>query len=51
LFYDEKNAEHQILNIQHRMAWNSKMTLILQETEELIKIFAASVRTAEKNAK
>jgi hypothetical protein len=29
----------------------AKMTLILQETEELIKIFAASVRTAEKNAK
>jgi four helix bundle protein len=29
----------------------AKMALILQETEELIKIFAASVRTAEKNAK
>ena len=29
----------------------AKMTLILQETEELIKIFAASVRTTEKNAK
>jgi hypothetical protein len=29
----------------------AKMALILEETEELIKIFAASVRTAEKNAK
>ena len=29
----------------------AKMTPILQETEELVKIFAASVRTAEKNAK
>jgi four helix bundle protein len=28
-----------------------KMEPILQETEELIKIFAASVRTADKNAK
>jgi four helix bundle protein len=28
-----------------------KMEPILQETEELIRIFAASVRTAEKNAK
>src|SRR6202790_5443269 len=29
----------------------SKMTAILSETEELIKIFSSSIRTAERNAK
>jgi four helix bundle protein len=36
---------------QSRLVPAPKMELILQETEELIKIFAASIRTAGKNAK
>ena len=38
------NIEHRTSNIEHRMGKN-------EETEELIKIFVASIKTAEKKQK
>ncbi len=45
--------EHRTSNVQHRMM-NKKTELlndILKETEELIKIFVTSIKTAEKKKK
>ena len=44
LLKEKMNIEHRTSNIEHRMGKN-------EETEELIKIFVASIKTAEKKQK
>jgi four helix bundle protein len=47
-----KETRRWLLLLQHAgLISKTKMAAILDETEELIRIFSASIRTAEKNAK
>ena len=47
------NIEHRTSNIECRMGKDEETDIrdILQETEELIKIFVTSIKTAEKKQK
>ena len=45
------NIEHRTSNIEHWMGKDELLDDILQETEELIKIFVTNIKTAEKKQK